>query len=222
MSNGACSQNLPHKIIGEWSMSLVQEGDGKKYAMECPDVLSFEANGQYQIFNDCYGNDIENPIIERGKWIFDIKENKISLKDRKFSSSYTFHDSTPALTLYVKEITDKSMKLCFNNKDGCITENYEKKTSTNKSQNYTGTGTTTKELSLSGKETAIKLSYEFYKEPDQLIIEDQNGKQLYKTEMIATNEAQKTTVSLNGVVKLVFKIKSEQPNSKWRFKVELQ
>jgi len=38
----------------------------------------------------------------------------------------------------------------------------------------------------------------------------------------ATNGMKSTTVQLNGVTKLVFKIKSEQPNSQWRFKVELQ
>ncbi len=87
---------------------------------------------------------------------------------------------------------------------------------------YTGTRSSTKELSLSGKETTIKLSYEFYKEPDQLVIEDQTGKELFKTEKLATNAMKTATLQLNGTTKLIFKIKSDDPTSQWRFKIELQ
>lgn len=87
---------------------------------------------------------------------------------------------------------------------------------------YTGTGKTTKELSLNGNETTLKLSYEFFKDPDQLVIEDQSGKELFKTERLATKGINLTSVKLSGVTKLIFKVKSEQPNSLWRIKVELQ
>jgi len=94
----------------------------------------------------------------------------------------------------------------------------------NKTQgvSYKGTGSTTKELSLTGNETVLKLSYEFFKDPDQLVIEDQSGKELFKTERLATKGINSTSVKLSGVTKLIFKVKSEQPNSLWRFKVELQ
>lgn len=219
VSNSACSQNSSYKVIGSWVYKGVS--DSKKQVIECPDVLVFNKDGNYSILNECYGDDIENPSVEQGQWVFDSKENTITLKNRKFSTNYTFHDSSPVLTLYIKESTDKSLKICFN-QGKCIAENYEKARDGNKIEDYSGTGNTVKELQLTGKVTSIKLSYEFYKEPDQLIIEDQNGKQLFKTEMTATNGMQSTTVPLNGVSKLVFKINSEQPNSKWRFKVELQ
>jgi len=219
MSNSACSQNASHKIIGSWLYKGTE--NNKKQVIECPDMLVFNTDGNYSILNDCYGDDIESPTVEQGKWTFDSKENKITLKDRKFSTNYNFHDSSPALAFYIRESTDKFLKICFN-QNNCTVEKYEKTSSSNKMEDYSGTGSTTKELLLTGKVTAIKLSYEFYKEPDQLIVEDQNGKQLFKTEMTATNGVQTTTVPLNGVSKLIFKVNSEQPNSKWRFKVELK
>jgi hypothetical protein len=92
----------------------------------------------------------------------------------------------------------------------------------NEVKEYKGNGNSTKELLLTGKETSIKLDYEFYKEPDQLILEDQNGKQLFKTEVTTTNGVKTTSVRLNKVTKIVFKVKSKLPNSVWRFKIELQ
>jgi hypothetical protein len=219
VSNSACSQNSTNKVIGSWLYKGVS--NNKKQVIECPDVLVFNKDGNYSILNECYGDDIENPLVEQGQWIFDSKEKTIKLKSRKFSTNYTFHDSSPILILYINESTDKSLKICFNN-GKCIAENYEKTHDDNKVEDYRGIGGTVKELHLNGKVTSIKLSYEFYKEPDQLIVEDQNGKQLFKTGMTATHRMQSTTVPLNGVSKLFFKINSEQPNSKWRFKVELQ
>ena len=220
MSSNACSQNYSNKLTGSWLYKGTEEN--KNQPIECPDVLEFNPDGNYSVLNDCYGNDIEKPNVEHGRWVIDSKENNIILKDRKFSSSYTFHDSSPELTLYLKEITDKSMKICFNNKSGCNTENYTKEIDNIKSQNYSGKGSMTNEQSLTGKESTIKLNYDFYGEPDQLIIENQNGRELFKTEKLATNGIKTTTVKINSVTKLVFKIKSEQPNSKWRFKVEVQ
>lgn len=49
---------------------------------------------------------------------------------------------------------------------------------------------------------SIKLNYEFYKEPDQLIIEDQNGNELSKMEKFATKGMLLTREKLDGVTKL--------------------
>lgn len=123
VSIGACSQNSSFKIIGSWVYNGVS--DNTKQVIECPDVLVFNKDGNYSILNDCYGDDIENPLVEQGQWVLDSKQNVIKLKNRKFSTNYTFHNSSPVLTLFIKECTDKSLKICFN-QGKCITENYEK------------------------------------------------------------------------------------------------
>jgi ABC-type transport system involved in multi-copper enzyme maturation permease subunit len=87
---------------------------------------------------------------------------------------------------------------------------------------YQGTGSTTKDLSLTGKETTLKLSYEFYKKPDELIVYDQNGDELHHTGMRVTTKAETVMINLNGVTKLVFKIESKDVSSKWRFSVDVK
>ncbi|WP_298445769.1 hypothetical protein [uncultured Ferrimonas sp.] len=39
----------------------------KEAGIECPDLIKFESN-KYYIFNDCYGFDPKNPIIESGEF----------------------------------------------------------------------------------------------------------------------------------------------------------
>jgi len=68
----------------------------------------------------------------------------------------------------------------------------------------------------------LKLSYEFYKEPDQLILEDKSGKVLFNTDRIATSKRKTIEIPLKGVTKLVFKISNEQNNSKWKINVEIK
>jgi len=219
MSISACSQNASNKIIGNWLYKGTENNMGQ--GMECPDLLVFNTDGNYSILNDCYGDDIKSPIVEQGKWVYDSKEKKITLKDRIYSTNYTFHHNTPVLTLYVKEGTAKLLKLCFN-QGNCIAENYEKISDGSKVENYSGSGSTTKKLQLTGKETALKLSYEFYKEPDELIIYDQNGKELHRTSMRVTTKNETVTINLSGIIKLIFKIESKDMTSKWKFSVEVK
>jgi hypothetical protein len=89
-------------------------------------------------------------------------------------------------------------------------------------ESYTGTGSITKELKLTGKETTLKLSYEFYKEADELIVYDQNGKELDRTGMQATTKEVTETINIYDVTKLVFKIESKEANSKWKFSVMVE
>jgi antitoxin component YwqK of YwqJK toxin-antitoxin module len=91
-----------------------------------------------------------------------------------------------------------------------------------KPKQYEGYGAMTKELTLSGKETSLNLSYEFYKEPDELIVYDQNGKELHRTGMRATTKEVTETINIYDVTKLVFKIESKETNSKWKFSVTVE
>lgn len=87
---------------------------------------------------------------------------------------------------------------------------------------YEGNGTLTKELTLSGKETLLKLSYEFYKEPDEIIVYDQNGNELHRTGMRATTKEVAETIIIYNVTKLVFRIESKTTNSKWKFLITVE
>lgn len=84
---------------------------------------------------------------------------------------------------------------------------------------YTGSGNITKEQVLTGNETLLKLSYEFYKEADELIVYDQNGKELHRTSMRATTKEVTETIIIYDITKLVFKIESKEKDSKWKFSV---
>ena len=44
-------------------MQTSEDGD----PVECPDVIEL-SNGQYYVFNDCYGADPHRPLIETGKY----------------------------------------------------------------------------------------------------------------------------------------------------------
>jgi hypothetical protein len=48
------------------------------------------------------------------------------LKGRKYYSNYAFHDSSATLVIYVKKVNEKTMRICFNSKNDCIEEKYEK------------------------------------------------------------------------------------------------
>lgn len=121
-SNRTCSQSINENLIGHWLYVGTEET--KKGEIECPDLLLLNKNGNYSILNDCYGGEVENPIVEQGKWKFDPKENKILLTNRKFFGNYIFHDSVPILQLYVKMSTGKLLNICFDREE-CIIENYE-------------------------------------------------------------------------------------------------
>lgn len=118
----ACAQDLSEKIEGKW-----------KYVddMECPDFLIFKSDGSYTILNDCGSQDPRMPIVEKGNWNFDIKENAIRLINREFVSKNSvfseYHGKNNKLIFYVKNITENDMLLCFgdNNKD-CADENYKR------------------------------------------------------------------------------------------------
>lgn len=219
VSSSACSQDLSNIIAGRW---LYKGINNRNLAIECPDVLIFGADGSYSVLNECYGEGIKIPLVEKGRWHFDSNQDKILLTDRKFFTNYVFHDSISLLVIHLKEVTDKAMKICFADMSNCIPEIYEKVPDFSQVQEYTGNGTTTKELQLTGSPVLLKLSFEFYKEPDQLVIENQSGKELFKTLMTSTDEIKNTTISLSGETRLIFKIKSGRPNSMWRFKVEIE
>lgn len=85
---------------------------------------------------------------------------------------------------------------------------------------FNGAGTSTQELVLKEGAKEAKVSYEFFKDLDQLTIEDQNGNKLFETAMISTNAEQSVTIPLKNITTLALKIKSQSSDSRWKIKVE--
>lgn len=119
----ACTQQRDYinNLKGKW-----------KFAddFDCPDILEFNLNGTYTIFNDCGSIDPKLPIIEKGSWKFISKENEIILYKREFVSPNSvfseYHGKNDSLSFKIKELIDKKLTLCFikDIDNDCITENY--------------------------------------------------------------------------------------------------
>jgi len=89
-------------------------------------------------------------------------------------------------------------------------------------QEYAGRGSTIKEISLYQKSSILKLSYDFYMVNDELIVHDQNDKELFSSKNISLNESNQIELPITKEVKKLFiKIKSDKPNSQWKFRIEL-
>ncbi len=79
---------------------------------ECSDVFVFSTDGSYKIFNDCYGQNKKEPIVESGKW--KVSESKIYFNDRKFTSNYTLYSVNKSVVLTITSLTADSLKINFN------------------------------------------------------------------------------------------------------------
>lgn len=88
------------ELCGNW---LESEVNGSKY-VECPYRFEFGNNKTYRILNVCYGSDPQLPITEDGIWSYDSSKKIITLTKRKAYENELFHDSTPLLSIHVKEL----------------------------------------------------------------------------------------------------------------------
>lgn len=122
--NFACSQQSREieKLEGKWKY------DG----YECPDVLVFNINGTYNIYNDCGSIDPINPIIEKGKWKLEPIDSILILFQREFISPNSvfseYHGKNERVLFKINELTEEYMVLCFR-KDfsaDCTTERYKR------------------------------------------------------------------------------------------------
>lgn len=116
------TQDLSVNIAGTWRYS-----DNT----ECPDFILFKPDSTYTILNDCGCQNPGLPIVEKGKWIYNINENTIQLTYREYISSNSvfseYHGKDSELTFYVESISENEMILCFgSNNIDCVNENYIK------------------------------------------------------------------------------------------------
>lgn len=226
ISSKACTNNLSDKLQGEWR--YVED-------MECPDFLLFHLNGRYIIFNDCGSQHPWIPIVEKGDWA--IKDKVITLTNRAFIGPNLgfskYHGSDPLL-IHIKSISEEKLVLGFNEEgNNYITENYKRiKRLAEIMQRYTGVGSATEELVLPppGGATILRLSYEFSAfndEPSELIVEDQDGYEVFRKEIISTNGVEETEILLAdmpgvvGLTKLIFRVNARRSSPTWKLKAEI-
>ena len=235
------SQDKEVSFLGEWFENTDYES---------PSVIIFRSNYTYLVYNDLdYHQSDEKTshhvffddgirttaLVEMGRWQYDKITQNIMLFSRDFikhSSEFNrYHSKEKELIFKIKEISATNLSLCsVINKQKC--DNYIKNANPLNRKNitfykeiddnYSGGGNHNKELFLSGYETELKISYDFYKEADQLTITDKSGKKLFSTDMVATNGRRTKEIDLCGVTQLVFKVESSNPSSKWKIKVQIK
>lgn len=242
ISHGACSRTSSYKMFGEWTIEICKYGDWY------PILIIFRSDNKYLVFNDrdftgildttaqfniITDDQTVTALIETGRWTYDRAGNQLLLTDRNFIKEYSmFNDNEyygrgEKLILKVKHLTDEKVVLCFDGRCDTYFRNYSPRGFRDifyreLTEEFTGIGSQTKEIQLSAYETELKLSYDFGKDADQLIIEDRSGRQLFATGMIPTNGKRTQEISLRGITKLVLKVTSSQESSEWTIKAEIK
>jgi hypothetical protein len=239
----ACSQELNSEVLlGEWSLSpdydeadvIIFRSDNTYLVYSELDYQGFEPEKyDYNVFFD---NGIDRTaIVETGKWKYEANEQKLILFSRVFlkeKSDFNNQNGVKSRVIFlIGSVTTNELKLCsLDDKNSCdtyvknanFTGNETKFYYREIAEDYSSRGQQTKTLDLSGYERDLKVSYEFFKEPDELIIEDRKGKVLFSTEMISTSESQTAEIDLRGVTQLVFKVNCSKPESKWKYSIDIK
>ena len=102
-SVGCAEQN--NKLVGQWG--LIEPGS------ECPYVLSFNGEGRYVIFNDCYGLDPRNPIVETGQFILNNgAPASIEFVNRKLEGGFDFLGRASGNKVVINRLSDLDLAIC--------------------------------------------------------------------------------------------------------------
>ncbi|NCP61508.1 MAG: hypothetical protein GW839_14620 [Flavobacteriales bacterium] len=235
--NSAYSQSEEKRFLGGWFFAcdicefndlIILRSDHHYfiYNPNSADISSFELTGELKS-NDIKIDGAYTAMNEKGTWEYNSSTKQLVLKERNILEEWTdfseAYGREKELAFSLKQLSENEIELCFDKKGKQVCEKYERNNKYREiNEDHTGTGNQLKEILLSGYETVLKLSYEFYKEPDQLILEDKSGKVLFNTDRIATSKRKTIEIPLKGVTKLVFKISNEQNNSKWKINVEIK
>ncbi len=245
ISQAACSQLPKNELLGSWALSSSYEfpdiiifRSDYTYLVYNPnnaDIGSEETTGQLKS-NDIRIHGAYTSMIEKGIWTYDPSTKELILKERNILEEWSdFSDAygkSDVLKFHLKQLDESKIKFCFKKQGGELCDFYEKNWSylTNNGtkifyqeliKNYVGTGSQEKEIYLSGYETELKISLDFYSKADLLKAIDENGEELFSTGMTGTNGIKEYDIVLSGQTKLIFKIISSKSSSKWKFTAKL-
>ncbi len=112
----SCSQDVPNKsdLFGRWQF----KSHSMEEASDCVDEIVFDEL-TYKVYNECYGDDVNDPIVERGQWEFNSKKNSLILKNRVFISNYSIISSSKETEVEVIQLKDNMLEI------GYIKEGYK-------------------------------------------------------------------------------------------------
>lgn len=145
-----------------------------------------------------------------GNWEFDSNTSEILFKEFMFFNDHGgTYESTRGNWYSNVKLIDDEIRLIYSAENNIyFYKNNSSSVAINTNVNkFSRIGNQTKELNLTGRENVLKLSYDFYKEADELLIYDQKEKELYRIDIRAKVKTETATINLAGVTKLVFKIK---------------
>lgn len=76
-------------VVGRWVYSATE---GHSEFQECPDFITFSADGSYKVDNECAGIDPAAPTVETGRWAIERSDARefIVLTDRSPRSDHDF------------------------------------------------------------------------------------------------------------------------------------
>lgn len=108
----ASGQKNSIHIVGKWvyNGTVTQKGQ-VDCCVECPEVIEFKSNGSYIVLNDCYGENPNNPVVEKGTWEILMQAKKLILKNRNFLTNYHIHSSEKEIEFKVMVLNDKILEV---------------------------------------------------------------------------------------------------------------
>lgn len=197
LSKIAHSQDFKDILVGEWSEFISLE--------DCPNYLSFYSNGRYSVCNDCVPGKFLNEV---GDWQYDSITKNLSLHNRDvIADSSLFNGRFGGTTIIMFEVrsqaNDTFTLFCKSN-SRALQEKYERlNVKTKLEESINGNSNLHKVIELPPIVTNIYINYEIIPSAHQLIIQNQNGKELYKTELSKSNIPINNHIPLYGLTQIV-------------------
>lgn len=220
-----CTEVSEDQLKGEWR----EEGGDD---IEVPDFILFHTNGRYIVFNDLEGDPVL-PIVEKGNWHFSPKDKRIKLTEREIVEPYStfakIYGKEQSLVFHIAQFSEKEMHLSYKRGDNDrITDHYTKVERPAASKHiYTDRGSCVKKVDLERPRTLLKVSYNFAAIPGQLVIADQEGREIFNTGMVVTETTQHHEILLADlpevleITELSLKINTSYSMLGWTFGVEI-
>jgi hypothetical protein len=205
------SQIDANYLIGNWIVFATPN-----YKLEdCNDEIRFKANGEYFIYNDCFG-EIENSLIESGRW--ELSKNKrLFLKERRILTNLPSFDTSANVNFEVKYLKPKHYEL-FSWGFGSffLQKKKDKKSEVHRLESFGNFDTLIFPIE---KCTRIKIGYMFYNDAD--IIEVGNKSTLGYKKIGPKKNIKEEFIEVLVDYRFGFPLKviSENPKSKWQIKI---
>lgn len=201
------SQIDPNYLNGKWIVFATSN-----FKLEdCNDEIQFKENGEYFIYNDCYG-DAETALIEKGKWELKGKK-KLIFKDRKILTNLPSFDTNSNVNFEVKFIRPKHFEL-FSWGFGSffIRKKSEKKCVVQKISSKGDLDTILYPIHNCSR---VRVGYVFFNDPDQIEVGDQRSISFKKIGPVNNIEEEFIDLMINYKLGFPLKVIASNPDSKW-------